>query len=295
MTALAPEVALASADRLGESPVWDDRTASLWRVDAVAGVVARCDVATGGEQRYDVGRHVGSLVLREDGDGVLLAARGGFFFLDTRTGTVGLLAEVRAGDPVVVMNDGGCDPTGRFVAGTMTLDARPGRAGLYRYAPPSEAVPLLEGLGLSNGMCWDAAGTTLLWVDTLLGRVERLGYDLEHGTVTSRTTAIDLTGWNGRPDGIALDAEGCLRVAFWRGGAVRRFDLRGRLLDEVLLPVQRTTSCCFGGDDLRDLYVTTARQSVREVPAEVEPLAGTVFRVQVDVPGVPVPRWRPDA
>ena len=295
MSSVAPEVALASADRLGESPVWDDRTASLWRVDAVAGTVSRLAVATGEEQRYDVGRHVGSLVLREDGDGVVLAARGGFFSLDTRTGALALLAPVHAGDPLVVMNDGACDPWGRFVAGTMSLDARPGCAGLYRYAPLSGAVPLLEGAGISNGLCWDAAGTTLLWVDTLLGTVERLGYDLERGAVTSRATVLDLTGWSGLPDGIAMDAEGCLWVAFWRAGAVRRFDLGGRMLEEVRLPVLRTTSCCFGGQDLRDLYVTTARQSVRHVPEQVEPLAGAVFRVRVDVPGVPVPRWRSDA
>lgn len=290
-----PEVVLASSDRLGESPVWDDRTRSLWRVDAVAGSVACLDVRTGRERRYDVARHVGSLALREDGDGVLLAARGGFFSLDTGTGAVSLLAAVQADDEGMVMNDGACDPAGRFVAGTMSLDARLGRAGLYRYAPSGGAVPLLEGAGLSNGLCWDAAGTTLLWVDTLLGRVERLGYDLDDGTLTSRATAIDLTGWPGAPDGIALDAEGCLWVAFWKGSALRRFDLDGRLLAEVRLPVLRTTSCCFGGDDLRDLYVTTARQSIRQVPEEVEPLAGAVFRVRVDVPGVPVPRWRPDA
>lgn len=247
------------------------------------------------EQRYEVGRHVGSIVLREDGRGLLLAAQGGFFLLDTETSNVTLLAVVTGGDRQVVMNDGACHPRGRFVAGTMSRDAQPGRAGLHRYTPPAAATAMLEGAGLSNGLCWDAAGTTLLWVDTLLGRVHRLGYDPERGTVTSRATALDLTRFPGLPDAIAMDAEGCLWVSFWRGGAVRRFDLDGRLLDEVLLPVLRTTSCCFGGGDLRDLYITTARQSVREVPPEVEPLAGTLLRVRVDVPGLPVPPWRADA
>jgi sugar lactone lactonase YvrE len=292
---MTPEVAHASADCLGESPVWDERTGSLWRVDAVAGAVIRLDLANGDEQRYDVGRHVGSLVLREDGDGVLLAAQGGFFSLAASTGAVTLLAGVQADDPQIVMNDGACDPWGRFVAGSMRRDAGPGCAGLYRYAPGSGAIPLLEGAGLSNGLCWDTAGTTLFWIDSLLCRVERLGYDPEQGAVTSRTTAFDLAGWSGRPDGMAMDAEGCLWIAFWRGGAVRRFDLNGRLLAQVPLPVLRSTSCCFGGDDLRDLYVTTARQSLREVPYDVEPLAGAVLRLRVDVPGVQMPRWRSDA
>jgi sugar lactone lactonase YvrE len=286
--------AIAAADRLGECPVWDDRTGTRWRVDAVAGAVLSVDVTTGAERRYDVGRHVGSLVLRADSAGLLLAAGGGFCALDVDSGAVTALTPELA-DPRVAMNDGACDPVGRFVAGTMRRDAEPGCAGLYRYAPPDRIVPLLEGAGLSNGLCWDAAGTTLYWVDTLLGRVERLGYDLERGAVTSRSTALDLRAHPGRPDGLATDAEGCLWVVFWRGGAVRRFSPDGRLLTEVRLPVARTTSCCFGGDDLRDLYVTTARQGVRDAPDRVEPLAGAVFRVRVDVPGLPASRWRPDA
>ena len=282
---------MASADRLGECPVWDDRSGSLWRVDAVAGEVVRLDVAAATERRYPAGRHVGSLVLSEVGDRVLLAAQGGFFALDPASGAVTLLAEVQPDEPEIVMNDGACDRAGRFVAGTMRLDARPGSGGLFRYAPPSGVVPLLEGAGVSNGLCWDTAGTTLYWIDTLLGRVERLGYDPDRGRVTSRTTAFDLKAWSGLPDGMALDVEGCLWVAFWRGGAVRRFDPAGRLLAEVRLPVLRTTSCCFGGEDLRDLYVTTARQSLREVPDEVQALAGAVLRLRVDVPGVPASRW----
>jgi sugar lactone lactonase YvrE len=267
----------------------------LWRVDAVAGAVLSWEAATGLERRYDLGRHVGSLVLPEAGTDLLLAAEGGFCSLDLDSGAVTALAPVGDGDPAVVLNDGACDPAGRFVAGTMRRDARPGSAGLYRYAPPDRAVALLEGAGLSNGLCWDAAGTTLFWVDTLLRRVERLGYDPEHGTVTSRRTAFGVEGFPGVPDGMAMDAEGCLWVAFWRGGAVRRFDPSGRLLAEVALPVLRTTSCCFGGDDLRDLYVTTARESIRDFPAHVEPLAGAVLHLRVDVPGTAVPRWRPDA
>jgi sugar lactone lactonase YvrE len=156
-------------------------------------------------------------------------------------------------------------------------------------------VPLLAGAGVSNGLCWSDDGAVLYWIDTLLGRVERLGYDVQTGTVTSRAPAFDLTRFAGARDGMAIDAQGCLWVAFWRGGAVRRFDPDGRLLDEVRVPVLRTTSCCLGGHDLRDLYVTTARQSVRDAPRDVEPWAGAVLRVRVDVPGLPVRRWDPTA
>jgi sugar lactone lactonase YvrE len=286
------DVLVAGRDQLGECPVWDERAGTLYRVDAPAGAVISLDVRTGAEHRADLGRHVGSLVLRADGAGLLVAAQGGFRAVDPASGRDELLAPVEAGDLDMLMNDGACDPAGRFLAGTMTHDARPGRGALYRFDPPDGAVPVLRGLGISNGLAWDGAGTTLFHVDTLLRRVDRLSYDVGTGTVRARRPAFDLSGWPGLPDGMAIDAEDCLWVAFWRGGAVRRFTATGRLLQEVAVPVARTTSCCLGGPDLRDLYVTTARRSVRDVPAEVEELAGAVFRFRVDVPGVPGKRWR---
>ena len=153
---------------------------------------------------------------------------------------------------------------------------------------PSRCSPVS---GVSNGLAWDAAGTTLFHIDTLLRRVDQLAYDVRTGTVGGRRSAFDLSGYPGLPDGMAIDAEGCLWVAFWRGGAVRRFTADGELLEEIAVPVQRTTSCCLGGPDLRDLYVTTARRSIRDAPAQVEDLAGAVFRYRVDVPGLPAQRW----
>jgi sugar lactone lactonase YvrE len=287
------EVLVADGDQLGECPVWDERAGLLYRVDALAGVVLALDPGTGSERRIELGRHVGSVVLREDGDGLLVAAEGGFGALDLDTGRYDVLAPVAADDPTLLMNDGACDPAGRFLAGTMSRGAEPGRCALYRYVPPDTAVPVLAGVGVSNGLAWDAAGSTLFHIDTLLRRVDRLAYDVGTGAVTGRRPAFDLGGHRGLPDGMAIDAEDCLWVAFWRGGAVRRFTPDGRLLEEIAVPVQRTTSCCLGGPDLRDLYVTTARRSIREAPAEVEPLAGAVFQYRVAVPGLPARRWHP--
>ena len=285
------EVLVAANDQLGECPVWDDRAGLLYRVDGTAGAVLALEVASGSERRIEVGRHVGCLVLREDGAGLLLGAQGGFVALDPATGRTELLAPVAADEPDVLVNDGACDPAGRFLAGTMARGAEAGRGALYRYEPPAAAVRVLGGVGVSNGLGWDSTGATLYYIDTLLGRVDRLSYDVATGTVTARAPAFDLGGYPGLPDGLAVDAEDCLWVAFWRGGAVRRFRPDGELLDEIAVPVLRTTSCCLGGQDLRDLYVTSARRSVRDAPGEVEELAGAVFRYRVDVPGVPARRW----
>jgi sugar lactone lactonase YvrE len=118
--AASAEVLVAGGDQLGECPVWDERAGLLYRVDALAGAVLAVDVATGAQWRTELGRHLGSVVLREDGDGLLVAARGGFRTLDPHTGRSELLAPVAADEPDVLMNDGACDPAGRFLAGTMS-------------------------------------------------------------------------------------------------------------------------------------------------------------------------------
>jgi sugar lactone lactonase YvrE len=143
-------------------------------------------------------------------------------------------------------------------------------------------------------MAWDSTGTTFFFVDSLERRVDRFRYDSARATLTDRRPAFDLAQFEGIPDGIEIDAEDCLWVTFWRGGAVRRFTTDGRLLDEVRLPVQRTTSCCLGGADLSTLFVTTARQSLRSTGAP-EPLGGAVFAIPVSTPGRSARRWRPVA
>ncbi|MBC7632685.1 SMP-30/gluconolactonase/LRE family protein [Aeromicrobium sp.] len=283
----------AGRDQLGECPVWDERHGILYRLDVVEGAVLALDVSTGQEQRFDLGCHVGSLVTRDDDRGLIVAAEQGFAALDTDSGSLTPLASVRAGELSQMMNDGKCDPQGRFLAGTMHPAALPGHGALFRYDPPAGAVSLIEGVGISNGLAWDSLGTTLYYIDSLLGRVDRMRYDGESGRVFDRRPAFDLGSYPGMPDGMTSDAEDCLWIAFWRGGAVRRFDPTGHLLTEIRLPVTRTTSCCLGGDDLSELYITTARRSLRGVATDANPLAGAVFHCRVEVPGLPAHRWRP--
>ena len=289
----AAQLAVGSADELGECPVWDERTQLLYRVDTVAGSVQRLDVDTGVERRYELGRRVGCLVLRDDGAGLLLGLQEGFGALNTDTGAVAILSDVGHDVARMQLNDGACDPAGRFFAGSIARDAAPGSGVLYRYQPPHQAHPVLTGIGVSNGLAWSHDGTTLYLIDSLERRVDRFRYDPARGTLFDRRPAFDVAMFDGIPDGMEIDAEDCLWVAFWRGGAVRRFAPDGRLLDVITLPVRRTTSCCLGGPDATTLFVTTARRSLRSA-ADPEPLGGAVFAATVEVPGVPARRWRAD-
>jgi sugar lactone lactonase YvrE len=288
------ELAWRGADLLGEGPVWDDRQRLLYRVDTVAGAVLSLDLDAGTERRYEIGRPVGCVALRDDGDGLLLGLRDGFGRLGLDDGTVSLLAAIEHDTALMQLNDGACDPAGRFYAGSIPRDASPGKGTLYRYQPPHGVRALVTGIGVSNGMAWDSAGARFFFVDSLERRVDRFRYDPAAGTLADRRPAFDVSVFEGIPDGIEIDAEDCLWVTFWRGGAVRRFTAGGRLLDEVRLPVRRTTSCCLGGPDLSTLFITTARRSLRTA-ADPEPLGGAVFALTVDTPGTAARRWRADA
>ncbi len=288
------EMAWRSADLLGEGPVWDDRRRLLYRVDLVAGAVLSLDLDAGTERRYEIGCPVGCVALRDDGDGLLLGLQGGFARLDLDDGTVRLLAAVEHDTALMQLNDGGCDPAGRFHAGSISRDASPGTGTLYRYQPPDGVRALLTGIGVSNGMAWDRAGSTFFFVDSAKQRVDRFRYDPAEGTLADRRPAFDVSQFEGIPDGIEIDADDCLWVTFWRGGAVRRFTAGGRLLDELRLPVRRATSCCLGGPDLSTLFITTARRSLRAV-GDPEPLGGAIFALTVGTPGLATRRWRADA
>lgn len=287
----AAEIAWRSADQLGEGPVWDDRRRLLYRVDPVAGAVLSLDLDAGTERRYEIGCPVGCVALRDDGDGLLLGLQDGFGRLDLGDGTVSLLAAIGHDTALMQLNDGGCDPAGRFYAGSISRDASPGMGTLYRYQPPDGVRALVTGIGVSNGMAWDSAGTTFFFVDSLERRVDRFRYDPAAGTLADRRPAFDVSVFEGIPDGIEIDADDCLWVTFWRGGAVRRFTADGRLLDEAHLPVRRATSCCLGGPGLSILFITTARRSLRTA-GDPEPLGGAIFALTVDTPGVPARRWR---
>ncbi len=179
------------------------------------------------------------------------------------------------------LNDGACDPAGRFWVGSMALDERPGAAALYRFTPGDGLEQVLDGVGLSNGIGWSPDGERMYYIDSLTYRVDVFDFDVAAGTISGRRPFVSVDPSDGIPDGLVVDDEGGVWVALFGGGAVRRYTPDGAL-DRVLeLPVEKVTACCLGGDDGRSLYVTTASLGVDD------PLAGSVFVARVDVPGPP--------
>ena len=279
------EIVMDAHAELGEGPSWDPQTRRLIWVDINAEDVHRFDPTSGHDERFEIGQPVGAAVPASDGR-MALAVSDGFSFLDPVTGDLERIAHAEAHLQDTMMNDGKCDPEGRFWAGTKdAVGSRPIGA-LYRLGPDRRPVEMLTGLTVSNGLGWNLDRTTMYFIDSPTRRVDMFDFDLETGEIANRRTLVEVPKYWGLPDGMTVDGEGFLWVAFWGGSAVRRFDPRGAVVSTIAFPVSQVTSCAFGGEDLSDLYVTTARGGLSEAQLAEEPLAGALFRIRPGVRGL---------
>jgi sugar lactone lactonase YvrE len=281
VTGIPVEVALEARARLGESPLWDPRTSCLVWVDILAGTVNTWNPGGSSTTSVSVGRHVSAVGLRRTG-GFVLAVREGFAFLSGERLESGPapLADI----PAQRMNDGKCDPEGRFVAGTMTYDLSPGAARLYRLHPDGGLTELLGDLGLSNGLGWSPDGTRFYLADSLSRRIDCFAYEQEGAPLSDRRVFATVEEADGYPDGLTIDVDGALWVALWGGGRVRRYTPRGEVDLEIPVPTALVTSCTFGGTDLADLYITTAAEGTGGPP---DPLGGAIFVARPGPTGLP--------
>jgi len=230
-------------------------------------------------------RHVGSVAAvlrpRRRGGAVIGVERG--FALEEADGSIRHLGGLWSDDNVR-MNEGGCDPDGRFYCGSMAYDQRLGAGALYRLDPDGSVRVVLENVTISNGLEWSPDGSRAYYNDTPTQRIDVFDYDNESG-LTGRRPFAEVPAESGGPDGLTVDEEGGVWVALYGGGAVRRYTPEG-MLDEVIeVPVKQVTACTFGGSDLDQLFITTSREDLK--PGE-DPLAGSLFRAAVGVAGLPV-------
>ncbi|MFF3441443.1 SMP-30/gluconolactonase/LRE family protein [Streptosporangium sp. NPDC002721] len=223
---------------------------------------------------------VAAVIRPRAGGGMVAGVERGFLLLDA-DGAVKRRIDVLG--PGVRMNEGGCDPQGRFYAGSMAWDAAPGRGGLFRLDADGRVRAVLADVTISNGLAWSPDGGTAYYVDTPTGRVDAFDHDARDG-LSNRRTAVVVDPAHGSPDGLTVDAEGGLWVALWGGGAVHRYTPGGRLDERIEVPAGQVTACAFGGDALDELYVTTSRFGL----AEPEPAAGALFRARPGVRGLAV-------
>ena len=287
-------VAVAAAALLGESPVWHPRENALYYADIPGHRLQRFDPLSGELRHWDFDTDVASLAPRLDGT-LLLAMRDGLWCFDPLTGERERVAEPPY-DPINErFNDGKCDPQGRFWVGTIYEPRDPALAALYRFAK-GKLTRQAEGFTVMNGLAWSPNGRTMHWSDTKAHTIFAADFDPSSGALSRRrvfaqfpvkTADQSLDSYGGRPDGAAMDAEGCYWIAMFEGQRVLRLSPAGEVLCIVELPVRCPTMPCFGGPDLKTLYISSARQG--RPPAELldQPWAGCVLALDVDVPGLP--------
>jgi sugar lactone lactonase YvrE len=282
------ELAFDVGATLGEGALWDWRHDRLLSVDIPAGRVLVGDPADGSTRELQVGQPVSAALLNGD-DRLLLAIRDGFTFMELSTGELGEAVPVEADVPENRMNDAACDARGRCFAGTMALDTTPGAGSLYRLDPDLTLHTVLEGVSISNGIGWSPAGDVMFYVDTGTPAIDAFSYDERTGEATERRRLTDTDPAWGAPDGLTMDAEGGIWVAFWDGRAVRRFGPTGELEAVLEVPAARPTKPAFGGPELADLYVTTAQ--LDDPAAAPDDLGGAIFVLEAGVRGVPANRF----
>ena len=283
---------------LGEGPVWHD--GGLWCVDIESHRLHRIDPAAG-RQTFDAGQRIGMAVPTD---------RRGVWAVGLERGLA--LWEPESGRPPEVFhdpepdrpgnrfNDGKTDPCGRLFAGTMDMACRQPDGSLYRVDAPQRVTRVLGGVTISNGLAWDTALNTMYYVDTPTQRIDAFDWDAATGEIASRRTLIDLSAAPGGPDGMCIDSDGRLWVAMWGGGAVMCIEppddpaQDARIVGRVTVDAPHVTSCCFGGADLKTLYITTARAGMSEEQLLACPHAGDLFAVTLDRAGLSVTAARLD-
>jgi sugar lactone lactonase YvrE len=284
---LDAEVAVSAQCQLGEGPVWDVSRGLLWWVDILAGHVHAVDPATGARTSFDAGDPVGAAGLTGSG-GLVLALVDGFALAGADGQDLARVPGFSIDRTAIRFNDGKPDPWGNFCAGTMAWDESGHPPGsLYRLSPDGTVTELFGAVGLSNGLDWTDDRRLFYYADSTSGRIDLFDTDPDTGTLAGRRPFVTVSQADGIPDGLTLDAEGCVWLAVWGSGEVRRYTPAGRLDTVVRLPARQVTSAAFGGPDLGTLYITCAWEGLSPAERAEQPYAGDIFACTPGVPGRP--------
>jgi sugar lactone lactonase YvrE len=276
----------------GENPVWSPDEAALYWIDITAPALHRLDPATGANRSWAMPAAIGAFALMGGGR-ALVALRSGLAVLDLASGTLAPRAAAPYDVASCRFNDGRCDRSGRFWVGTMR-ESGTGPVGLYRY-DRSGLVQQADGIGQANGIAFSPDDQLLYHADTLARTISAYRFDRDHGRLGERRVFVRVAPERGKPDGAAVDAEGCYWSACHGAGMLARYRPDGTLDREILLPVSQPTMMAFGGADLDLLFVTSERHGLDAAQLAREPLAGGIFRIAAGVRGLPEPLFSAQA
>ena len=277
------EIIYDAGATLGEGPAWDAKTKTLYWVDILE---KRVHFHRDDEDGFiQLDQMPGCLAPSKDGS-LLVAARASILNIEPATGKQTILATVSE-SANNRFNDGKCDPAGRFLAGSMNMDEKSPTGALYSFDGQT-VTRLLDGIRISNGLAWSPDYKTFYYIDTPTRKIKAFDYDLSTGLIANPRVVINIPEALGWPDGMTSDTEGNLWVAMWAGASVTHWNPQnGELLEQIPLPAKNVTCCVFGGENLDELYVTSARVGLNRADLTAYRHSGSLMRVQTRVRGMP--------
>ncbi len=281
------ERVVSSQCKLGEGPLWHPTEQVLYWLDIYQGRLHRFDPQSGETQAADLGLVTGSMGVRAKG-GFVMATKKGFAIWDPAAAAFTFLGDPDADEGEIRFNDGKTDRQGRFWAGKMS--SRPENS-LFRLDADGSIHRMESGITVSNGLGWSPDNRVFYYTDSEARLIFAYDFDPASGAIAHRRVFASIPNepGEGLPDGLAVDAEGCLWSARWGGWKVVRYAPDGSVERVVPMPVEFPTSCAFGGPNLEDLYITSAWTEIRPEKRAAQPLAGDLFRLRPQVRGLPEP------
>ena len=279
------ELLLDAKATLGEGPVWDAKSQTLYWID-----ILEKRIYAGTELLVQLDQFIGCLAPRPNGN-LLIALSGGdgissFVELQPDSSQQTVLATLSE-SANTRFNDGKCDPAGRFIAGTMDVNEKDPIGSVYSF-DGKQVTKLFSGVTISNGLTWSPDHRTFYYIDTPTRKVQAFDYDIATGQITNPRTAIQVPDSLGWPDGMTSDTDGNLWIALWGGAQVTKWNPHtGQLLEQIPVPALQTSSCIFGGKDMNELFITSARKGLSEADLKKYPLSGGLFKVITKVTGMP--------
>ena len=268
-------------DLLGESPLWDSTTHTLYWVDAIKPALHALHPATGTHQEWPMPALIGAIALRKKG-GLIASLGTGIAFIDLPSGQITMHKIVNEALSPVHLNDGKCDAAGRFWVGEVCHDKMRSNGRLFCLHPNGDLEVKANNLALFNGPCWSPCQRIFYFTDSFKRIIFRADFNLKTAEMGVPEPLIVIPeGDSGIPDGCTVDAEGYLWSAKWNGYRITRYAPNGKIDREFELPIQRPTSCIFGGENLDTLFITSASKDVGEPTPLSDPKAGQLFALQL--------------
>ena len=286
-----PDLILDSKSLLGEGPWWDNDKELLFWIDSLGCKIYKYNPAANINHTIMTNQYIGCVIPRKGG-GLISCMQNGIYHVDYENSNIDLVCGIENDIQDNRLNDGKCDSLGRLWFGSMSMITKKKdgksetRGSFYNFSEKSGVIKVFGNVGVSNGIAWNEDETKMYYIDSMTRSVACFDFDIERALVRNKKYIIRIPDYDGLPDGMTIDEEGMLWIAHYGGFQVSRWDpSTGKKIDKIRIPVPNVTSCIFGGKNLDELFITTARADLKEDDLKKYPLSGGLFKAATSVKG----------